>query len=162
MRNPDLVEFLLRRYAHPDSGSGCKICNLFVKSHGYCEFVYLGKTMGAHRALYMASNGAIPDGLVVRHTCDDRRCINPDHLVIGTHGDNMNDMKVRNRSNRGKPLLKNRGTNNPGAKLDEEKVATIRARAGAGEAITSLAAEFGLTTRHTWAVATGRAWSYVT
>ena len=55
---------------------------------------------------------------VVRHTCDNRKCVNPEHLVIGTHQDNMDDMKKRNRSAKG--LVNGAG------KLTPEQVTYIR------------------------------------
>lgn len=52
----------------------------------------------AHRVSYRIYNGPIPEGEVVRHTCDNRGCVRPDHLIAGSHGDNMQDMKDRGRS----------------------------------------------------------------
>jgi len=65
-----------------------------------------GKLKGVllHRAIYCDHNNDTFDsiaGLEVRHKCDNPRCINPLHLEIGTHADNMNDMKVRGRAPRG-------------------------------------------------------------
>lgn len=57
----------------------------------------------AHRAAWEFINGAIPNGLCVLHRCDNRRCVNPDHLFLGTHQDNSDDMfkKGRNRQPKG-------------------------------------------------------------
>lgn len=62
------------------------------------EGVY--KTLWLHRLAYEKHHGPIPEGMEVRHKCDNRRCINPEHLEIGTHADNMGDMAQRGRANR--------------------------------------------------------------
>lgn len=55
----------------------------------------------AHRMAYMLTYGAIPDGMFVCHTCDNRVCCNPAHLYLGDHRQNMRDMSVRGRTRNG-------------------------------------------------------------
>ena len=59
------------------------------------------KTIGSHRMAYLLTYGEIPDGLLVLHKCDNPPCVNPEHLFLGTHQDNRDDMlkKGRNRGN---------------------------------------------------------------
>lgn len=68
------------------------------KGYGY---VWNGTTnVGAHRMAYEVWVGPIPEGLYVCHSCDNRVCINPDHLWVGTHDENMADMVAKGRKKR--------------------------------------------------------------
>lgn len=74
----------------------------------------------AHRLSYEVFKGEIPKGLFVLHKCDNTRCINPDHLFLGTQKDNMQDMNNKNRRNDAI------GSKHPTAKLSEKQVLEIR------------------------------------
>lgn len=63
----------------------------------YGTVKYQGKRQYAHRVVFKLMKGKIPDGLLVLHTCDNPKCINPDHLFVGTHKDNTQDMIAKNR-----------------------------------------------------------------
>lgn len=67
---------------------------------GYGQLNFRGKRWSAHRLSYEAHYGPIPPGRVVRHRCDNRACVRPDHLEVGTHADNSRDMIQRGRSSR--------------------------------------------------------------
>lgn len=63
----------------------------------YGAFCLDGEHMGAHRASWIIHNGPVPDGLDVLHTCDTPLCVNPRHLWVGTHTDNMRDKCAKGR-----------------------------------------------------------------
>ena len=79
----------------PDTS--CWLWQRSCGSEGYGQVWYEAKLHNAHRAAYIAFNGEIPKGLIVRHTCDVRACCNPNHLEVGTYQDNTNDMLLRGR-----------------------------------------------------------------
>lgn len=81
----------------------CWLWTASVDEWGYGRFAFGPKNnrkkIQAHRISYIIHNNVdIPDGKIVRHTCDIPACCNPNHLILGTHQDNMNDMKERGRS----------------------------------------------------------------
>ena len=55
------------------------------------------KILKAHRVSYELNKGAIPEGMEIRHTCHNPGCVNPKHLIVGTHQENMIDMALSNR-----------------------------------------------------------------
>lgn len=84
------------------------------------------QAFGTHVFSYILHKGPVPAGLWVLHTCDNRRCVNPNHLYAGTPLQNMRDC-----SNRGRlkvPEL--RGERCPAAKLTEDDVRAIRKASG--------------------------------
>lgn len=102
--------------------SGCWLWNATVRGKGYGLVWARGKMRGAHRVAYETAHGeGSADGLVVRHKCDVRPCVNPDHLEIGTIADNNRDMMERGRH------VAMKGEAHCQAKLTEADVRTIRA-----------------------------------
>lgn len=82
----------------PEPNTGCWLWMLSVNDDGYGTTA-IGRTgVLAHRAAFQFSAGTlIPDGMNVLHRCDTPSCVNPDHLFLGTHTDNMRDMVRKGR-----------------------------------------------------------------
>ena len=82
-----------------------KACWLWTGAINWCGYGYIGKrfrrgkhkNQSAHRVVFEMYKGKIPRGKVVRHTCDNPACVNPNHLLVGTTQDNKNDSVTRGR-----------------------------------------------------------------
>jgi len=91
---------------------------------GYGAKRWNGQNDLAHRVSWIISNGSIPDSLLVLHKCDNRKCVRPDHLFLGTKKDNSDDMIAKGR----KVNPEQRGEKNPFCKLTDIQVNEIRLR----------------------------------
>jgi HNH endonuclease len=121
--------------------NGCHLWTANTAKNGYGRFKLRDGTQApAHRIAWEIANGPIPYGLQVLHKCDVRSCVNPEHLFLGTHGDNMRDMVNKRRG-----LL---GEMNGRAKLTSADVIAIR---GSSKSHAELGRVFGVspeTIRH--------------
>lgn len=109
-----------------------------VNPAGYGHLKLDGELVRAHRVSWEFYNGPIQDNLWVLHRCDNRRCVNPGHLWLGTALDNSRDCIAKGRDR------KALGSSNAKAKLTESEVISIRERAAAGIANVRLAEEYGV------------------
>lgn len=114
------------------------------------------RTASAHRLSFEVFNGAIPDGHEICHKCDNRKCINPEHLFSGVRQDNVNDREKKGRN------ITHSGESNPAAKLTKSKVLKIRQRK-AQEMVSfeQLAKEYGVAKRTIQRAVSGETWKCV-
>lgn len=78
--------------------SGCHEWQSTIHRDGYGKFWHETGQIQAHRMAYMIHKGEIPDGQWVLHKCDNRKCVNPDHLYLGDAKQNCADMHSRGRN----------------------------------------------------------------
>lgn len=125
------------------------------KSHGgYGQLTIDGRKVSAHRFVYEALHGPVPDDYDVMHRCDVRLCVNPAHLTHGTRAENMADMVEKGRGPR--------GVNAPAAKLNDEQVRDIQRRWDDGEASQAeLAREYGVRDSNISRIVTGQSYLHV-
>jgi hypothetical protein len=146
---------------------------------GYGKIYVDGRHMNAHRFSYELHNGPIPDGLWVLHHCDVPECVRPDHLFLGTGGDNIHDCIKKNRRviSRGhknprrpnhpwrmNPELVPKGEAHPRARLTEQDVRQIRAEY-VGHSPThgaaALAAKYGTSPGYIGNIVAGKSWKHI-
>lgn len=145
-------ELETRFWGRVAQGEGCWIWQGATIPRGYGMVRAGGRMQLSHRVAWMLTNGD-PGESQVLHTCDVRLCVNPDHLYLGDHAQNMRDRNERGRTQRGERHV--------AAKLTEEDVRSVRARAAAGESHASIAADFGLQPCSVWSVVARRTWKHV-
>lgn len=107
-----------------------------------------GPVEGAHRVAYRLWCGQIASGMFVCHRCDNRRCVRPDHLFVGTVADNNRDARSKGRYD---------GQSNPRARFSDATVVAMRRRAADGLGTVAIAREFGVSTSHTSEIVGGLA-----
>jgi hypothetical protein len=96
------LERRLMEQSIPEPNSGCWLfTGTLVGGYGRIAENKYVRTL-AHRASYRVFKAEIPNGMDVLHKCDNPCCINPDHLSVGTHVENMADMVRKGRSNNGR------------------------------------------------------------
>lgn len=117
----------------------------------------------AHRIAWELENGPIPTGKIVCHRCDNPACVRPDHLFLGTHADNVQDMLSKGRGGlRLHPETAARGEQASKAKLKAEQVKEIRRLyRGGGISQRELARRFGVTQNAISMLLHRKSWSHV-
>ncbi len=130
-----------------------------VDKDGYGKTSRNGVSWPAHRIAYAEHHGLARDdirGVSLLHTCDNRRCCNPHHLVEGTQADNMADMVAKSRQCKGSEVA--------GSKLTESEVRAIRTMYVRGSRDTgsrALARQFGVTKRAIQMVVDRQSWDWL-
>lgn len=131
------------------SDDGCWEWLAGHNSYGYGVFRIGGRTLTAHRVAWELTYGEQPDGHVL-HRCDNRNCVRPDHLFLGTWADNNADAISKHRHAYGVRV--------PTAKLDEAAIPQIVKAYDSGMTQAAVGEAFGITQSNVSRILAGKAW----
>lgn len=154
-----------RFYSKIDKSGECWIWSAGKLWDGYGQFLANGRKYRAHRFMWELVNGPIPDGMYVCHNCpggDNSACVNPDHLWLGTHVDNMKDAVTKDCFTGRVGLV---GEQSPGAKVTEkivQKIRQIYSQSNKSKAIRIvLAQRFGLSESGLQGIIYKKSWKHI-
>ena len=157
-RREDKTKTIQERFESEFTKSdGCWEWEASKRGAGYGQFGISGRQQYAHRVAYQLYVGEIPEGLCVLHQCDNRKCVNPDHLFLGTQADNMRDCKNKGRHTR----PDNSGEKNNHSKMTETQIIEIRAKYSEGATQSELAKEFGVSQANISDIVCRRTWTKI-
>ena len=129
------------------------------RNNGYGRIKISGNVKSTHRLSYKLFKGKIPKGMLVCHSCDIKSCVNPNHLFLGTHSDNLRDaFKKGIASNNGIPF--GRGENHPSHKLTQKQALFIKSN-HKNFTYLSLGNKFGVDKSAIYRVIKGKTWAWL-
>lgn len=133
--------------------AGCMEWQGAISPNGYGCISWERKTASTHRLAYKLAKGPIPPGMLVRHTCDNKKCINPEHLILGSNQENQTDKVLRGRS------LK--GEQQPSSKLTVQAVREIRELCNQITPIEAITARYGISRTQAVKIVQRKCWTHV-
>jgi len=137
-----------------EPNTGCWLWTGCTNQNGYGSIsASKRKSMLAHRAAYVTYKGPIPLGMCVCHTCDTPLCVNPDHLFLGTVGDNVRDRDEKGRVQRGERHVR--------AKLDRTQVAVLREAFHLGFSRKKIRTYFKISKSACWQIINNQTWKHI-
>ena len=146
--------FISRTKLNPETG--CLEWNGAVQQgSGYGIFWFKGKPQRAHRAAWEIFNGTIPKGKLICHQCDNRICVNTEHLFLGTSADNNRDAREKGRA------VFVKGEDHGKSKLTEEQVQMMLMMAAQGVSAAEIGRNFGVCRQTASKILRGKRWKHV-
>lgn len=151
-RIPSAEEMVARLNAGSirNATTGCLEYQGRLNTYGYSVVTWKRRPMAGHRIVYEFHHGQIAAGKIVCHRCDNRRCINPEHLFLGTPADNAAD-----RDNKGRQA---RGDTSGRARLSATDILEIRQ---SNQPDAALAGRYGVGSQHIYKIKSRRVWKHI-
>lgn len=134
------------------SDTGCHEWIGTIQSNGYGRFSFLGKSIYAHRFSALLKFGILINNKDICHICDNRRCVNPEHLFIGTRKENMEDCKKKGRQAKGEKLSK---------KLTDKKVKEIKILISEKQNILEISKKYGVSKTAISQIKLNKSWRHI-
>ncbi len=147
-----LADKLSDRLVEAESGCWEFIGGITGSGYGAISITHT-KQISAHVLSYQLEKGLIPKGMVVRHTCDNKICCNPEHLIIGTYQDNKDDEVAKGNHVR--------GSRQGQAKLTEEDILIIRKLISDGFSLREISDIYSVTPEAIGLIKSGKNWSWL-
>lgn len=148
---PHTPDDLARFWSRVSKQEGCWLWTAGKFSNGYGAFRINGNNVRAHRfSFFLKQQMPIPNNTVVRHSCDTKACVNPQHLLIGSQQDNVDDRNSRGRQAKGESV--------PTAKLTDGQIESVRRDLRSQRKI---ATAFGVTRTAVQKIQQRKAWKHV-
>ena len=146
-----------RFWAHVDKPGDCWEWLASKGPNGYGQFTATVdgrlRNMRAHRLAYIWAGNDLQADDILCHTCDNPSCVNPNHLFVGTHQDNMADKVEKDRQAKGEGIAV--------SILTEPQIHEIRRRFAFGESGPTIADDFGVTKQCVYAIAKRKTWRHI-
>jgi hypothetical protein len=137
-------------HVSPEPNSGCWLWTAAHWKNGYGRFAKTtDQSVPAHRMAYQLFCAEIPKGQCVCHKCDNKSCVNPDHLFIGSHQENANDKVLKNRQAKGSKIRILALTKNEAAEIMKSK-----------DSIRKLADKYTVSYGVVWGIKNGKSYKW--
>lgn len=153
---PKELSILERIMQKTDSSGECWLWQGNFYNNGYGRISYQNRQRLVHRLMYALEVGQIPSGKVVMHQCDNKACVNPKHLALGSQADNLLDMHRK-----GRWYADRRGSHNGRSKITEDQVREIRDLRIKGLTCPQISMALKIPLGTVESVASNRTWKHV-
>lgn len=149
----DSLDRFWRKVSRTDNDDDCWLWTGSKDGGNYGVFFLQERNQKAHRASWLLHYGAIPDRTFVLHRCDNPSCVNPKHLFLGSHIDNMQDMARKGRSTKGERSAT--------AKLTETQIEQVFKLRKHGWLIKDIAIHLGVGKTCIQSLLAGTSWTHL-